>query len=149
VADRPDVILRDGYESEARQHSLMQACDCYVSLHRAEGYGLTLAEAMAVGRPVIGTAYSGNLEFMTADTSMLIPYTFTHVPFGCAPYPPGTRWAEPDIDAASAAMRAVASDPGWAAALGARARAHILEHHAPGSRVAFVRERLDALRGGG
>jgi hypothetical protein len=86
---------------------------------------------------------------MTADTSVLIPYTFTHVPFGCDPYPPGTRWAEPDIDTASAAMRAMASDPGQAAALGARARAHILEHHAPASRVAFVRERLDALRGGG
>ena len=56
--DRDDITLRDGYEPAARQRALMAACDCYVSLHRAEGYGLTMAEAMAAGRPVIGTGYS-------------------------------------------------------------------------------------------
>ena len=82
--------MRDGYETARRQRDLMAACDCYVSLHRAEGYGLTLAEAMAVARPVIGTAYSGNLEFMTPETSVLIPYEKVRVPFGCGPYPPRT-----------------------------------------------------------
>ncbi len=146
TADRPDIIVRDGYENETRQRALTHACDCYVSLHRAEGYGLTLAEAMAAGRPVIATGYSGNLEFMTDDTGVLIPYEFTSIPYGCDPYPPGTRWAEPDLDYAAAAMRTMASDPAGAAALGARAQAHILQHHAPHTRVDFVRERLRDLR---
>jgi len=124
----------------------MAAADCYVSLHRAEGYGLTLAEAMAAGRPVIGTAYSGNLEFMTADTSVLIPYELVPVPFGCDPYPPTAVWADPDIEVAAQSMRTMASDPAAARALGARARAHIASRHAAGSRVEFVRTRLQELR---
>ena len=146
LTGRPDIIVRDGYETAERQRSLMTACDCYVSLHRAEGYGLTLAEAMAVARPVIGTAYSGNLEFMTPETSVLIPYEKVRVPFGCGPYPPTAFWAEPDIDAAAEAMRAMASDPTAAALLGARARAHIERRHTARSRVDFVRTRLHDLR---
>ncbi len=144
--DRADIVIRDGYESAARQRDLMAAADCYVSLHRAEGYGLTLAEAMAAGRPVIGTAYSGNLEFMTPDTSVLVPYELTPVPFGCDPYPPTAHWAEPDIESAATSMRAMASDPAAASALGARARAHIAAHHTAGSSVEFVRTRLHELR---
>jgi glycosyltransferase involved in cell wall biosynthesis len=147
AADRADIIVRDGYENETRQRALIYASDCYVSLHRAEGYGLTLAEAMAEGRPVIATGYSGNLEFMTDDTAVLVPYEFTSIPYGCDPYRPGTRWAEPNLDYAAAAMRTMASDPAGAAALGARAQAHILHHHAPDTRVDFVRERLRNLRG--
>jgi glycosyltransferase involved in cell wall biosynthesis len=124
----------------------MAACDCYVSLHRAEGYGLTMAEAMAAGRAVIGTGYSGNLEFMTDDTAMLVPYELTPVPFGCPPYPPTARWAAPDLDEAARAMRAVASDPSAAAAMGARARAHIARNFTVGSKTEFVRARLEALR---
>jgi glycosyltransferase involved in cell wall biosynthesis len=146
TADRRDIEIRDGYETAERQRELMAACDCYVSLHRAEGYGLTLAEAMAVARPVIGTAYSGNLEFMTPDTSVLIPYKLAPVPFGCGPYPPTARWAEPDVDAAAEAMRAMAADPTAAALLGARARAHMERNHTAASRVDFVRTRLHELR---
>ena len=146
IAGRPDIEVRDGYETAQRQRDLMAACDCYVSLHRAEGYGLTLAEAMAVARPVIGTAYSGNLEFMTPETSVLIPYEMVRVPFGCGPYPPTALWAEPDVDAAAEAMRTMASDPTAAAILGARARAHIERRHTAESRVDFVRTRLHDLR---
>ena len=52
----------------------MAACDCYVSLHRAEGFGLTLAEAMAIGKPVIATGYSGNVDFMNDANSYLVDY---------------------------------------------------------------------------
>ena len=146
AADHPDIEIRDGYESGERQQALIGAADCYVSLHRAESYGLTMAEAMAAGRPVIGTAYSGNLEFMTADTTVLIPYDLVPVPFGCEPYPPAARWAAPDIEAAARSMRTMASDRNAARALGARARAHIASKHAGGSRVEFVRTRLQELR---
>ena len=143
---RSDIAIRDGYESTERQRALMTAADCYVSLHRAEGYGLTLAEAMAVGRPVIGTGYSGNLEFMTDDTSELVPYEMTRVPFGCVPYPANALWAEPDTDAAAQAMQRLASDPASAARLGARARAHMTRRHTAAARVDFVRTRLHELR---
>ena len=130
VADRPDIEVRDGYESEARQRGLTAACDCYVSLHRAEGYGLVLAESMAAAKPVIATAYSGNLEFMTPETSVLVPYELERIPFGCGPYPHTASWAEPDLEVAARAMRELASDPAAAARLGARgARAHRAPSH--------------------
>ncbi len=72
---RPDVIVRDGYLSAEEKDALTAGCDCYVSLHRSEGLGLTMAEAMACGKPVIATAYSGNLNFMTPESSYLVPYS--------------------------------------------------------------------------
>ncbi|MDQ1477482.1 MAG: hypothetical protein QOE62_2711 [Actinomycetota bacterium] len=149
AGNRADIAVRNGHESDTRQQALMRACDCYVSLHRAEGYGLTLAEAMAAGRPVIATAYSGNLEFMTEETAYLVPYELTEIPYGCAPYPPGTPWANPDIDAAANAMREVVADRARARAIGMRAYEHVRNHHGVGSRTAFVRSRLDAIRGRG
>jgi glycosyltransferase involved in cell wall biosynthesis len=146
TVDRADIELRDGYEPVGRQRALMGACDCYVSLHRAEGYGLTLAEAMAAGRPVIGTAYSGNLEFMTPDNSMLVPYERVRIPFGCYPYPPDASWAEPDLDAAADSMRRAAADPAASAVLGARARAHVERELSIDAKVGFVRARLDDIR---
>jgi glycosyltransferase involved in cell wall biosynthesis len=143
---RTDIELRDGYEPARRQRALMGACDCYVSLHRAEGYGLTMAEAMAGGRPVIGTAYSGNLEFMTPDNSMLVPYEMARVPFGCYPYPPDASWAEPDLDVAADLMRRAAADPATSAELGACARAHIAREFSVDARIGFVRARLDDIR---
>ena len=103
--NRPDIVLSDGYVPPTAKNSLINACDCYVSLHRSEGLGLTMAEAMALGKPVIATAYSGNLSFMTPDNSFLIDYTMTAIPEGSAPYPAGTPWADPDLDRAAQTMR--------------------------------------------
>ena len=66
--------LMDGYLPARERDALMNACDCYVSLHRSEGFGLTLAEAMALEKPTIATAYSGNLAFMTPENSFLVPW---------------------------------------------------------------------------
>src|SRR5262249_39956832 len=76
--------------------ALYAACDASVSLHRAEGFGLTMAEAMALGKPVIATAYSGNLEFMRPEDSYLVPWSETTIPRGL-PYASGSTWAEPDL----------------------------------------------------
>ena len=99
-----------------------------------------------MGRPVIGTAYSGNLEFMTPENSMLVPYEMARIPFGCYPYPPHASWAEPDLDAAAAAMRRAAADPAASAALGARARAHVARELSVDAKIEFVRGRLDDIR---
>jgi glycosyltransferase involved in cell wall biosynthesis len=77
-----------------------------------------MAEAMYAGKPVIATGYSGNMDFMTSENSLLIPYELVAVGPGVEPYPPNARWAEPDIDAAAQAMRAVFEDASLARRIG-------------------------------
>ena len=96
---------------------------------------------------MIATGYSGNLEFMDDENSILVPYTKVPIPVGLRPYPAGTMWANPDVDAAAAAMLRLASDPAAGVALGARARDDVLAHHAPERRVDGLRRRLAHLRG--
>ena len=130
--------------------ALMGACDAYVSLHRSEGFGLTMAEAMLLGKPTIGTAYSGNLDFMTRDNSYLIDCSL--VPVGDAAAPPGAVWAEPAVGHAAAVMRAVFEDPAAAAATGRRARAELrekLSHRAAGAQMAARLRAIRAASGGG
>jgi glycosyltransferase involved in cell wall biosynthesis len=144
--DRPDITIRTYSEPPERQMALMAAADAYVSLHRAEGYGLTMAEAMLLGKPVIATGYSGNLEFMDDRNSILVPASKVPIPVGVTPYPAGAMWANPDVETAAEAMVHLASQPEFGAALGARARADVLAHHAPERRVEALRTRLTELR---
>jgi glycosyltransferase involved in cell wall biosynthesis/SAM-dependent methyltransferase len=146
AAARPDIVVIDRFLDQGANLALMATCDCYVSLHRSEGFGLTLAEAMALGKPVIATGYSGNLDFMTPETSYLVPWAPGQVPVGCSPYPAGSRWAEPDLDAAAEMMREVFDDPGKAAMVGRRAKAHVLTKHGLGARAAFVAARFKAAQ---
>jgi glycosyltransferase involved in cell wall biosynthesis len=147
AADRPDITVRTYAEPPERQLALMAAADAYVSLHRAEGYGLTMAEAMMLGKPVIATGYSGNLEFMDDGNSLLVPFSKVRIPVGLRPYPAGAMWANPDVEAAAAAMLRLATDPAAGVELGARARADVLEHHSPDRRADALRARLTHLRG--
>ncbi len=104
--------------------ALLAACDCYCSLHRAEGFGYTLAEAMLLGKPVIATGYSGNLDFMTPETSHLVRYKLVKVGPGMPPYDAHAEWAEPDEGHAAELLRAVSANREAARALGARAAVH-------------------------
>jgi glycosyltransferase involved in cell wall biosynthesis len=101
---------------------MIASADCYVSLHHAEGFGYTLAEAMSYGVPVIASGYSGNLEYMTPDNSYLVPCTETFVKNADGPFQRGSIWGEPDIDAAAMMLRAVAENPADALAIGDRGR---------------------------
>ena len=74
--------------SVSENDALIAACDSYVSLHRSKGFGLTAAEAMALGKPVIATGYSGNLDYMTPKNSYLVDFELTPIGSGNAPYPP-------------------------------------------------------------
>jgi GT2 family glycosyltransferase/glycosyltransferase involved in cell wall biosynthesis len=103
--------------------SLTQACDAYVSLHRSEGLGLTMAEAMMLGKPVIATRYSGNLDFMTDDNSMLVDCQIVPLGREIPPYEAAYQWAEPSIDHAAQLMRELYDNPARAEALGRRAKA--------------------------
>ena len=103
--------------------ALMDSCDAYVSLHRSEGLGLTMAEAMLLGKPVVATRYSGNLDFMDDDNSLLVDCEVVPVRGSVPPYTiPGARWAEPNTAHASTLMRRVYDDPPFRAALALRAK---------------------------
>jgi glycosyltransferase involved in cell wall biosynthesis len=145
IADRPDVTLYDTYLSDDDQSALVAACDCYVSLHRAEGLGLTLADAMALGKPVIATRYSGNLDFMNDNNSFLVPFEYTTVPQGVPAYPAGARWAEPDVDVAAEVMRRLAADPTLGMDVGARARRDILDNWSSATIGRRMRARLEEV----
>ena len=128
--------------------ALMDSCDAYVSLHRSEGLGLTMAEAMLLGKPVVATRYSGNLDFMNDDNSLLVDCEVVPVRGTVPPYTqvPGARWAEPNVEHAAELMRRVYDDPDFRAALGERARLSAernLSVEAAGQRFA---ERVDAIR---
>ena len=146
---RDDVLVRDGYASPVERDSYFAHCDCYVSLHRSEGLGLTMAEAMALGKPVVATGYSGNLEFMDESNSYLVPYDLVEVPSNWWAYGPGATWAEPDIDAAAALMRRVWERPDEARALGQRGQSELLERFSPTRTADFTRRRLDEVRESG
>jgi glycosyltransferase involved in cell wall biosynthesis len=146
IAGRPDILLWDGYLGAHDKNALLALCDAYVSLHRSEGFGLTLAEAMALGKPVVATGYSGNLDFMTAENSYLVDWRPGRVPPGCDPYPPGYRWAEPDLEHAAACLRRVAEHPTEAALKAQRGRQEILSTRTPERAGAAIRERLKAAR---
>lgn len=106
-ADRSDIIFLDGFLSPEDRELFMMRVDAYVSLHRAEGLGLTMLEAMAAGKPCIATGYSGNLAFMNEGNSWLIPYEKVAVGKGSLHYPSHHEWAEPSIEAAARAMTEV------------------------------------------
>jgi len=131
IAHRRDIVLIDGHWSSHEVQGLIECCDCFVSLHRSEGFGLNIAEAMAAGKPVITTAYSGNMQFCTPDTALLVPYELVPVGADSHPYAPDAVWAQPDVAAAAAFMQHVVAHPDEAAALGQRARAHIGQAHSP------------------
>ncbi|MDQ2648313.1 MAG: glycosyltransferase family 4 protein [Actinomycetota bacterium] len=145
--DRADIELIEGYLDPDEIDRLLWACDCYVSLHRAEGLGLTLVDAVNLGKPVIATAYSGNVDFLTPETALLVPYLLERIGPGSDPYPADGRWAAPDVQVAAAAMRSVVEAPEAAADRAARARADIAERFSPEETGAVMRQRLEALVG--
>jgi hypothetical protein len=85
----------------------LATCDCFVSLHRAEGLGLPMLEAITFARPVIATAYSGNMQFMDGESSYLVPYELVPIPEGEWGFSAGATWAEPDVAAAASHLRRV------------------------------------------
>jgi glycosyltransferase involved in cell wall biosynthesis len=141
---RSDSRVRLVEESLTRAdtYGLLSVCDCYVSLHRSEGFGYGMAEAMRLGKPVIATGYSGNLAFMRADNSCLVNYSLVPVAPDAYPHAQGQMWAEPDVDDAAAWMVKVARDAAFREQLGARAAAHMATHFSAQAVGARMRERL-------
>jgi glycosyltransferase involved in cell wall biosynthesis len=147
LGPRAQAIWGDLSDNEIK--NLIRVCDVFVSLHRAEGFGRGMAEAMAMGRPAIATGYSGNLDFMTPETGLLVDYELVPVPPGAYPHGEGQVWAEASPAHAARLIEGLLDDPAGTRALGARAQRHIRTHFS--TRAVGLRyvERLDAIGRGG
>ncbi len=124
LPDHAPVLLISELLSQSQIHWLHHACDCFVLPHRAEGFGMPHMEAMAHGNPVIATGFSGNLDFMDANNSILLPYQLRPVVGmgGNNVYEGDMMWADPDLGALRKAMRKVHADRQYAIRLGQQAR---------------------------
>jgi glycosyltransferase involved in cell wall biosynthesis/SAM-dependent methyltransferase len=146
ASGRPDVHILDGYLGAAEKNLMVASCDCYVSLHRAEGFGLTMAEAMYLGKPVIATGYSGNLDFMNSENSFLVDHTLVEIGSQAPPYPSDAVWAEPDVAHAGQLMREVFDDRDESARVAARGAAEIRRTHSAAASAEIIVPRLELLR---
>ncbi len=145
AAGRNDIIIIDSYLSREQLHSLVNECQTYISLHRSEGYGLTIAEAMSLGKPVIATAYSGNMDFMKPENSILVPFVYVPVGNDAFPYPEDSRWAQPDIEFAAKAMLALSADENLRSRIGDQARTDVTSEFTIERAAEFIQGRVKKL----
>jgi glycosyltransferase involved in cell wall biosynthesis len=129
-ADDRIVLLTDTY-TRSDILDLFAACDCFVSLHRAEGFGRGIAEAMLLGKPVIATAYSGNLDFCHTNNSCLVAYKEIPIKPEEYWYSEGQVWAEPDVRQAADYMKQLVDDADFRQRIAAAGQAYIAKHHSP------------------
>lgn len=121
------VTIIDKTLTTESHHALIASCDSYISLHRSEGLGLGMAEAMSIGKPVIATGWSGNTDFMNICNSFLVKYRLIALKSAFSVYPAGSTVAEPDIEHAAELMRAVYSSSELRNTIGLRAK-HDIEN---------------------
>jgi glycosyltransferase involved in cell wall biosynthesis len=145
-ADGLNVVFLDGYMDRPELCALINLADCYFSPHRSEGFGLTILEAMRLGKPVIATGYSGNMDFMTPENSFPLPYRLTTLARDFGPYMRGAVWADPDLDEAARLLRTIVDNPHEAHARGRRAQAQVERERDPALTGAIVRRRLELIR---
>jgi len=150
AADDKRVVLLSDSLSRDDLWSLYASVDAYVSLHRAEGLGLGLMEAMAVGKPVVATGWSGNMDFSTDANCMLVPYTLVQV---SATHPnyrgeSAQKWADPDLHKAAAAMRTLADTPGLMGKMGAQGEADMRRRRQDQAQRGVLDDLADTAIGG-
>ncbi len=119
--------------------------DAVVSLHRAEGFGLVLAEAMYLGTPVIATNWSSNTEFMTSEIACMVDYQLVEIKEDIGLFKKGNYWAEPDIGHAAAYMRMLFESPVQCEILAGKAQKYIQKYLNMGRVTAIVRQRLKEI----
>jgi len=138
------IIVRDEVIDRGDLSALQRCADAYISLHRAEGFGLGLAECMRLGKPVIATAWSGNMEFMTPDNSCLVDYQLVPVGEGEYLHHVGQRWAEPSVNHAAELMRRLVDDPEFAAGVGAQAARDVRDRLSPHAAAQEIIRRIES-----
>ncbi len=146
IGNSPNIQHLDGYLSKTEINGLLYNCDCYLSLHRCEGFGLTMAEAMFYGKPVIATGYSSNTEFMNVGNSFLVKYKLIPLDADYGPYKKGNIWAEPDTEHAAYFMRQVFHNYSEAQQVGAIAAQDIKTLLSPKVAGQRIQKRLEYIQ---
>ena len=141
------ITLIEGFMTRDQISGLQNACDCYVSLHRSEGFGLGMAECMALGKTVIATAWSANLDFMNERNSLLVDYTLVPVKPDEYPDGQGQSWAEADIESAARNMRRAYADAPLRTALGHAAAEYMRRNYSEQAVGRLLRAHLERIRG--
>ncbi|MBV8524229.1 MAG: glycosyltransferase family 4 protein [Acetobacteraceae bacterium] len=140
MADAPNIRIETRTLPPADNHALTACADIVLSLHRSEGFGLVAAEAMLLARPVIATAWSGNMDFMNDTSAALVPARLIPAQDPRRVFEaPGAVWAEPDTAMAAAQLRQLADNPDSRIGLGRRGRAYAADRLGLGSLAAAVR----------
>jgi glycosyltransferase involved in cell wall biosynthesis len=129
-----------------RLNALFQLADAYVSLHRSEGFGLTLAESMRMGKPVIATDYSGNRDFLTGSNGFPVRYTLVQLEHDYGPYQADNVWAQPDVEHAASLMRYVLDHPDESGCRAQQAMYDIEAMYGAQAIATRITQRLDHLR---
>ena len=142
---RDRVTLIDKTVSEEEVKNLVRVCDSFLSLHRAEGFGLGPAEAMFFGKPVIVTAWSGNMDYMTPDNSLGVHYKLTPLAEGDYPHWQDQVWADADLDDAAQKVLMLFDDPVFGRQLGQRAGIHMRIHFSHRRQGLRYREQLQRI----
>jgi len=126
-----NIHLIDQILSREDVYKLMSVCDCYVSLHRSEGFGLTVAESMYLGKPVIATHWSATSEFLNTDCGLPVNFELIKLEHTFGPYEKGQTWAEPNISHAAEQMQKIKNNPELAKKIGQKAIEVIEKRFAP------------------
>jgi glycosyltransferase involved in cell wall biosynthesis len=146
AAKNTNIIIINRILDREEINSLMCLSDCYVSLHRSEGFGLTISEAMRMSKPVIATGYSGNMDFMNINNSFPVKYKLVEV--GEKDYPPfksGYMWADPDINHAAELMRFVYDNQDYAVKIGKQAAEDVKRDLSPLTISDIIKKRFELI----
>ena len=142
---RDRVIVIDKTLTTNEIRNLVRCCDCFLSLHRSEGFGRGPAEAMFFGKPVIATGWSGNMEYMNDDVAFSIRYTLQPVKEGEYPHFEDQVWAEADVSHAAEILIRLVDDPALRRAVGSRAQQHMQREFSDAVLGASYRRRIEAI----
>jgi glycosyltransferase involved in cell wall biosynthesis len=145
VQDLPQVVFINDFLTRQQTWDLQHCCDILLSLHRAEGFGLAPAEMMYLGKPVVATGWSANMDFMTPANSLPVRYQLQPLAQAIGAYPAGPLWAEADTEHAAWCLSQLAAQPELAQRLGAQAASDIRRQLSPAAVGAQIRQRLQML----
>lgn len=147
IGGHKNITLLDKVYGRTELNSLIGCVDCLVSLHRSEGFGLGPAEAMALGKVIIATNWSGNCDYMRPDNCIAVGYKLVTIEEDYGPYKKGQVWAEPNIPEAAAGMKRLLENNELAQSLGAKAKETIQNEFSPRVVGQLMRARLAQIRG--
>jgi glycosyltransferase involved in cell wall biosynthesis len=124
----------------------MACCDAYISLHRSEGFGRVIAEAMALGQPVVATNFSGNVDFCDEQTAFLVDGELVPLRPGDYLFHEGQYWCDPDVEIAAGQIARVFGDADMRQRIAKAGRARIERDYSMAAVAHAYAQRLNEIR---